>query len=293
MLVTIRDTTGFETARGFETKWAPKMIVFDKDGTLGDCTPALSQWCHRMTNKIRTKCLSSDMPPSRISCTISRFHDSIGWDASVGNVVPSAPLAAATWGEIVGLTTESLSKSGLVLAENTVQGWHTNLGDIHSRDPPLIEDLPSFMQYFKRCGILIAVCTSDDRASTDACIQNWKLEGVIDYSICGDEVQESKPSAQPLLALCNRAGCTPRDCIVVGDTNSDTGMGKNSGAGLVVGVLTGSGTERQLLDSGAHLVLPNIGYLKTIVGENCSIDGYVILEQDIEENVVSVKVRAS
>eukprot|EP00984_Skeletonema_dohrnii_P037625 scaffold39867_cov222-Skeletonema_dohrnii-CCMP3373.AAC.2 len=43
------------------------------------------------------------------------------------------------------------------------------------------------------------------------------------------------------------------------------GMGINGGAGLVVGVLTGSGTKQQLLDTGAHVVLPNIGHLEDLL----------------------------
>lgn len=79
------------------------------------------------------------------------------------------------------------------------------------------------------------------------------------YSICGDEVTSGKPSAEPLLYLCKQAGVKPSECIVVGDTTSDTGMGKNGGAGLVIGVLSGTGTKEHLLATGATVVLDDIG----------------------------------
>ena len=53
--------------------------------------------------------------------------------------------------------------------------------------------------------------------------------------------------------------------MVVGDTSSDCGMGINGGAGLVVGVLTGSGTREQLLNAGAHVVLPNVQHLEDML----------------------------
>ena len=60
----------------------------------------------------------------------------------------------------------------------------------------------------------------------------------------------------------------------MGDTSSDTGMGKNSNAGLVVGVLTGSGTKDQLLRTGAHIVLPNVDHLpKVLAGSEKLISG--------------------
>mmetsp|Transcript_22457 Transcript_22457/g.27518 ORF Transcript_22457/g.27518 Transcript_22457/m.27518 type:complete len:182 (+) Transcript_22457:590-1135(+) len=126
--------------------------------------------------------------------------------------------------------------------------------------------LVCFMSIFKKQGIRVAICTSDDRAATNHCIRNWGLEQIIDFSICGDEVLESKLSAQPLLSLCKQAQVKPEDCIVVGDTSADTGMGCNANAGLVVGVLTGSGTTEQLLQTGADIVLPDISYLHQLIG---------------------------
>ncbi len=42
-------------------------------------------------------------------------------------------------------------------------------------------------------------------------------------------------------------------------------MGKNANAGLVVGVLTGSGTRDQLLSTGAHVVLQNVAELPILL----------------------------
>jgi phosphoglycolate phosphatase-like HAD superfamily hydrolase len=85
------------------------------------------------------------------------------------------------------------------------------------------------------------------------------LFGVSKFSICGNEVMESKPSALPLRMLCEQASLNPEDCIVVGDTTSDSGMARNAGAGLCIGVLTGSGTATQLMETGANVILPHVG----------------------------------
>lgn len=84
---------------------------------------------------------------------------------------------------------------------------------------------------------------------------------MIDFSLCGDEVLECKPSASPLLTLCKLAKLLPENCVVVGDTHADTGMGRNGNAKLIVGVLTGSGTREHLLEAGAHIVVPDISFL--------------------------------
>ena len=46
-------------------------------------------------------------------------------------------------------------------------------------------------------------------------------------------------------------------------------MGRNGGCGLTIGVLSGSGSQDQLLRNGADIVLPNIGYLKEVVDSLC------------------------
>jgi phosphoglycolate phosphatase-like HAD superfamily hydrolase len=219
-----------------------------------------------MTSAVQHKCSSSGISAIHAKKIVSNFHDSIGWDATVNGLKPSALLSAGTWNEIVDISASSLFEAGLPIEHREVLGWHQNLGDIHSEDLPLIKNMPRFLQHLKHHGIIISICTSDDRVATNACMQNWGITDLVDFSICGDEVgDECKPSPQPLFELCRRAGLSPSECFVVGDTSNDTKMGSRSGAGFVVGVLTGSGTTEQLLETGADIVLPNVGYLTDLL----------------------------
>jgi len=210
-----------------------------------------------------------NLPSEKTNWIVSNFYSVIGWSVEKNDVVPSAPLSASSWADILDITSDCLVNLGLNVNIEEVSGWHESLGDIHTEDPPLINNLPHFLKYLRSHGIIISICTSDDRSSTTACMRNWQIEHLVDYSICGDEVEKSKPSPSPLFDLCRKAGVMPHECLVVGDTSSDMGMGVNGGAGLVVGVLTGSGTKKQLFDTGAHVVLPNIGHLEDLL--RCSL----------------------
>jgi phosphoglycolate phosphatase len=232
-----------------------------------------------MTSAVHQKCASVGISTIHTERIISTFHDAIGWDASINGLKPSAPLSAGTWNEIVELSSSSLFEAGLRIEHDEVLGWHQNLGDIHSEDLPLIKNMPKFLQHLKHHGIMISICTSDDRAATNACMQNWGIADLVDFSICGDEVgEECKPSPQPLYELCRRAGLSPDECFVVGDTSNDTKMGSRSGAGFVVGVLTGSGTTEQLLETGADIVLPHVGYLTDLLLLSASPSSSVVNE---------------
>ena len=83
------------------------MIVFDKDGTLGDDKAALRRWATQMTTHLTQLVLetfrSGSMPQQQqlLPGLLAEFHTTIGWDPIRQSVLPSAPLAAGTWGELV------------------------------------------------------------------------------------------------------------------------------------------------------------------------------------------------
>lgn len=73
----------------------------------------------------------------------------------------------------------------------------------------------------------------------------------------------------------------------MGDTKNDTGMGRNSNAGLVVGVLSGSGTKEHLLETGADIVLEDVGDLPIfLMGENLIGSSPVV--RSIEINPIDI-----
>ena len=69
-----------------------------------------------------------------------------------------------------------------------------------------------------------------------------------------------KPEAGMVLAFCAETGLEVESVVVVGDNRHDIEMGRNAGAGLCVGVLTGTST-RQELESIADVVLDGISSL--------------------------------
>lgn len=257
----------------------PKMVVFDKDGTLADCTESLRRWVLHMTDRLR-KVIA--LPPTETEQLIKEFHEHIGWDVARNDVVPSAPVAAGTWEDILAVVYQFLlqhrSKCKETVSLQLAQKWSLELGDLHGQDKPVLDDLKGMMRTCQRLGYLVGICTSDDRAGTEVAMKAWGIDTIVDVSICGDEVSRGKPSAVPLQALCRRASnylqqkqgtsapdMLPQDCIMVGDTNADTGTARAAKAGFCVGVLTGSGTAEQLLDTGAHLILPHVGHIPALL----------------------------
>jgi len=238
-----------------------KMIVFDKDGTLGDCSSSLKRWAHYMTDRLEAALV--DHGSAHVEQHVRAFHSAIGWDARRGDVVPSAPLAAGTWSEQVVATAALLRTFGL--SPHLAKQWNDELGNVHSQDEPVIANLKDMLLQCRELGLRVAVCTSDDRTPTDLALGHWGITNLVEYSICGNEVTEPKPSAMPLMQICNTALIHPSECIMVGDTTADTGMARNAQTLLCIGVLTGSGTPSQLFDTGADIVLPHVGHVPSLL----------------------------
>lgn len=252
-----------------------------------------------MTNRL-SKALEYELhkQPAEIQRDVDALHESLGWDSSVGHVIPSAPLAAGTWEEAVERCSTVFQKFGL--SENVASAWHAELKNVHGADPPTIPNLAEMLQDCHDLGMIVAVCTSDNRIPTDAALENWKITHLINLSLCGDEVMEAKPSAVPLEMLCQETSLTPQDCIVVGDTTGDTGMARNAEAGLCIGVLTGSGTADQLMETGANVILPSVGEIPALLQcmgmekkKEPQFEGQLIDEEALVETIGNATVVVS
>lgn len=156
-------------------------------GTLGDCTQSLHTWAEKMTKCIVNECQRTALSQNQITELIIRFHSSIGWDPVHKCLLSSSLLSSGTWGQILEATSQVLDKYSEGQISNThekVLFWNSNLGDIHANDKPLVDDLVGFFSHLRSLneGVTLAICTSDDRRSTNSCMKNWNIEEYIDVS---------------------------------------------------------------------------------------------------------------
>ena len=167
----------------------PRMIVFDKDGTLGDCSASLIEWMDGMTYRLVSELRNIDPASSLEVENVSAFHEAMGYDSISRSFVPSAPLAAGTWAEQFDTCTALFGSMGIEDSYVKVRDWHKGMGSsVHGGDPPVEGvDLRGMMEECKngkgRWGDLkVAVCTSDDRGGTDEALERWGLTDVVDVS---------------------------------------------------------------------------------------------------------------
>ena len=109
----------------------------------------------------------------------------------------------------------------------------------------------------------IAICTSDDRAPTEKMIDITGIKHLVDVISCGDDLQKSKPSAEPILNICKKLNIKPNETIMVGDTITDIKTAKNAGCQKIISVLSGGFTKEELKNT--DVIMKDINELFMII----------------------------
>jgi phosphoglycolate phosphatase len=107
--------------------------------------------------------------------------------------------------------------------------------------------------------IRICLATGFSPATREAVLDALGWHAMIDLALSPADAGRGRPWPDlPLTALLRLGGGSVSELAVVGDTASDVECGLRAGAGLVAGVLTGSGTREELEKAGAPHVLDGI-----------------------------------
>lgn len=84
---------------------------------------------------------------------------------------------------------------------------------------------------------------------------------LFDCIISGDNVINTKPHPEGMLEIINQLKLGAKDCIYIGDTVVDIAAGKNSNAGLTIGITHGFGSKEELHGAGADLIIDSLAEL--------------------------------
>jgi phosphonatase-like hydrolase len=122
----------------------------------------------------------------------------------------------------------------------------------------------------RAAGIKVCLATGFSQVTRDALLDALGWRPLIDLALSPADAGRGRPWPDlPLTALLRLGGGAPRELAVAGDTPSDVESGLRAGAGLVAGVLTGSGSREDLERAQAPVILDGIAGLLPLLG----IDG--------------------
>ena len=109
-----------------------------------------------------------------------------------------------------------------------------------------VTDLSTLFARFKSRGFKLGIASSDSEAAVWATARVFGIADLLDFVAGYDSGYGTKPDPGVLAAFCRHTGLSQREVAIIGDNTHDVGMGRAGGAGMTIGVLTGSGTRESL-----------------------------------------------
>lgn len=232
-----------------------KGVLFDKDGTLLDFhatwMPAYRSAAHIVSREAGRPELAE------------RLLSVGGYDHASGRCVPGLPLASGT---NVDLARAWAAECGL----DDVTGLVRQLEDIYAREAAPravpVGDLAALFTRLVGRGLHLGIATMDSEALAHDTVSRLGIAGYLSF-VCGyDSGFGTKPGPGMVTAFCDRLHLQSNEVLVVGDTLHDLHMGRAANAGLVVGVLSGTGA-RELLEPHCDHLLESVLDLESLLQE--------------------------
>lgn len=227
-------------------------VVFDKDGTLLDFNKT---WLPIY----RHAALDFAEGDRQLADRLLTEH---GFAIAQNRFIGGSLLAAGNNRQIAEAWSTQLGKAGQV--ESISRRLNKIFRDQGAQHATAVDGLAATLAQLKQAGHKLGVATADSQQGIINTLQSFNVLQHFDFLAGYDSGHGIKPEAGMVLAFCDAMGLAAENVVVVGDNRHDIEMGRNAGAGLCVGVLTGT-SRRDDLEDLADMVFENIGALPAVI----------------------------
>ncbi len=123
------------------------------------------------------------------------------------------------------------------------------------------------LKHFNEKEIKTSLLTTKAQDQADKIVDHFDLRKNLSCVMGRRNGVAHKPSAEPLLIICDELGIQPLETLMVGDTELDINCGKNAGA-LSCGVIYGYRTEENLKEHNPDFLINDISKLKDLISNS-------------------------
>jgi phosphoglycolate phosphatase len=229
-------------------------ILFDKDGTLLDFEASWS----RAYRELALELACGDDARAMTMMVAG------GLDVATGKIKAGTAFAAGNTIDIARVWFPDHEDGALgELIIRMDAAFHQNGLRCSVAVPGLVETLAELAGM----GVAMGVATSDGTAGARAALKSLGVDSYLPHVFGYDSVPFPKPAPDMVHAFAEATGLAPAEIAVVGDNRHDLEMARSAGAGVAIGVLSGTG-ERDDLAPLADVILDDIRALPGWLHQN-------------------------
>jgi phosphoglycolate phosphatase len=207
-------------------------LLFDKDGTLVDYA---ASWAP--INR-RAALIAAEGNPD----LAGRLLILGGGDPATGLAAADTVLAAGTAVEIAATWAAGGSPLG---AERLARDLDALFQSAATSMVP-VTDVAALFRRLKARDLRLGIASSDSEAAIRTTAAHFGILDALDYVAGYDSGFGVKPGPGMVEGFCRATGLAAPAVAVIGDNSHDMAMGRAAGAGLTIGVLTGTGSAASL-----------------------------------------------
>lgn len=213
-----------------------KLVIFDLDGTLADTLPDISAALERVVSKYGSF--------GDLQALVRR---------SIGN---GAQKLVERVYKALGITARNILDD---LAE-----YRAAYAANSCIKTALYPNTLSVLQALKEKEMQMAVATMKPRESTTVVLEKLGIRSYFSTVLSADDMHAPKPDPWSVYFCAKKVGVAPQQALIIGDSMTDVGAGKASGA-VSVAVLSGYSGREKMQESGADYLVEEIGGLLPIL----------------------------
>jgi len=230
-----------------------KGVLLDKDGTLIDFD---ATW-HAVAQRMALEAAGGE------SETAASLLERAGFDVSAGRFRADSVFAAGTNADIVDMWHPELGREA---RRERISYFDKVTASEGASQAVAVAGVIEAIGSLRQSGMRLGVATNDSTEGAERTLVSLGIAQMFDAVYGYDAVANPKPAGDVIIAFADMAGLRVSQVAMVGDNRHDLECGRAAGAGLVVGVLSGTG-DRRSLEQLADVVLGSVadlpGYLAT------------------------------
>lgn len=213
-------------------RFAARAVLIDLDGTLVDSLPDIASAVNAMRSDVGRSALSVE----RIERYVGKGADVLVHRALTDSMDDQAPLS---------------------LFEVGKQSFYRHYGAVNGNESSVFGGVREGLQDLQEKDIALACVTNKPRQFTLQLLDRVGLRTVFGAIVSGDDTEQKKPHAEPMLRACQLLRVPASDAVVIGDSDNDVLSARAAGCRVIV-VETGYNEGRSTSELDADAIVPSL-----------------------------------